>query len=77
MLKRPRVLLEAATSALTGVLGLVTPVWHDWIEMVFGSDPDHGNGSLELLIVATCLAVAVISGLAARRSWRSSRLAEG
>lgn len=34
----------------------------DWVERVFGFDPDGGNGSLELLIaVALILAVLVLA----------------
>jgi hypothetical protein len=63
--------LESVTAVLTGGLGLLTLLWHDWIELVFRVDPDHGNGSVEVWVVAVLLATAVLSGLAARRTWRS------
>jgi hypothetical protein len=63
--------VESVTAVIAGGLGLVTLVWHDWIELVFGVDPDHGNGSVELWVVAVLLLVAVVSGSAARRTWRA------
>jgi hypothetical protein len=47
-------------------LAVVTHFWSDWIEVVLGVDPDHGNGSLEWL-VATALAVITVSLVAAAR----------
>jgi len=65
-----RVRLEMAVALAAGILGLVTIFWHDWIEMLTGLDPDQHNGSVEWLIVAVLLAVAVAMGLVARRHWR-------
>jgi hypothetical protein len=65
-----RVGLETAIALLAGLLGVVTIFWHDWIEALTGWDPDHHNGSVEWLIVAALLVVAVAMGIAARRHWR-------
>ena len=65
-----RVRLEMAVALAAGILGLVTIFWHDWIEMLTGLDPDQHNGSVEWLLVAGLLAVAVAMGLVARRHWR-------
>jgi hypothetical protein len=65
-----RVRLEAAIALCAGILGIITIFWHDWIEALTGWDPDHHNGSLEWLIVAALLAVAVVMGVVARRHWR-------
>ena len=67
---RLRFWLEAACAVCSGFLGLLTIVWHDWIEGVFGVDPDHHSGWLEWLIVAVLLAVSLASTLAARVEWR-------
>jgi hypothetical protein len=67
--------VESVTAMITGLLGLVTLLWHDWIEVVFKIDPDHGNGSVELWLVAVVLVVAVVSGSAARRTWRAASTA--
>ena len=66
---------EAAAGALLGLLGVVTIFWRDWIEAIFGWDPDHHSGSLEWVIVAGLLLAAVLLGFLARRSYRSFRLA--
>jgi hypothetical protein len=66
---------EAAAAALFGVMGVVTIFWRDWIEAIFGWDPDHHNGSFEWFIVAALLIAAVLLGFLARRSYRSLRLA--
>lgn len=71
--KRPsplRVRLEAAVALVAGALGIMTAFWHDWIEALTGWDPDHHNGSVEWIIVAGLLLVAVAIGLVARRHWR-------
>ena len=41
-----------------------------WIEIVFGVDPDGGDGSLEWFIVAALALVAVIFAAMARVEWR-------
>jgi hypothetical protein len=61
--------IEAALAALSGGLGLLTLVWRDWLE-AFGWDPDHGNGSVELLVVLVLLAASVALGVRARRHLR-------
>jgi len=39
----------------------------DWIEQLFGIDPDFGSGSLEML-VAGAIVVVVVGALIARRA---------
>jgi hypothetical protein len=62
--------VAAVLAALVGGLGLLTLGWRDWIELVFGIDPDRGDGSIEWLIVAALLAIATALGIAARLEWR-------
>jgi hypothetical protein len=62
--------IEAAMASITGVLAILTLIWKDWIEIVFGVDPDHHNGSFEWLIVAVCLAATVVFSLLASRAWK-------
>jgi hypothetical protein len=54
-------------ACLTALMAVITTVWHDWIEVVFGVDPDRGSGSLEWLIVVA-LAVASFSFAALARA---------
>lgn len=65
--------IESALAAVSGLLGLLTLVWRDWIEGVFGWDPDHHNGSFEWILVAVLLLAALALGALARRGWRRSR----
>ena len=62
--------LETALACSALTLAVVTAIWQDWIEIVFGIDPDKHSGSLEWLTVAASLAIAVICGIAARAQWR-------
>jgi len=57
------------------VLGVVTLFWRDWIEAVFGVDPDHGNGSAEWLAVAGLFVLAGMLGVSARFEWRRAVMA--
>ena len=67
---RGRFWVEAALGCLSGFLGLLTLVWRDWIEGVFGWDPDKHSGSVEWLVVVVLLALAVVLGGLARREAR-------
>jgi hypothetical protein len=63
---RLRVWLSIGTAVLAFVLALVTVVWRDWIEIVFGMEPDAGSGALEWAIVAGLLATSGALTLVAR-----------
>lgn len=69
---RKRFWVEAGAAALSGLLGLLTLVWPDWIEEIFGWDPDQHSGAYEWLIVALLAVVAVGSAVIARIEWRRS-----
>jgi hypothetical protein len=72
---RLRFWLESVAGSITGILAVVTLFWHDWIETVFGADPDAGNGSAEWLVVAVLLLVTAALAIGARGEWRRARLA--
>jgi len=61
--------LATSAAVTTGILFLVTLLWHDWIEIVFGVEPDSGGGSLEWLIVGVLLIATVVLAVLARNEW--------
>jgi DMSO/TMAO reductase YedYZ heme-binding membrane subunit len=73
---RYRFWLESVLGSATCILAVVTLFWHDWIEAVFGVDPDKRNGSAEWLVVAFLLIVTATLAVAARLEWRRARLAD-
>jgi hypothetical protein len=69
-MRRRLVAAELAATCVSSVLAIVTMAWPDWIELAFRTDPDHGNGLLEILITGLLIAVAFASSLAARAEFR-------
>jgi hypothetical protein len=67
---RTRFFVETALATLTTILFVLTLVTREWIEVVFGVDPDGGDGSLEWAIVGVLFAVSVIFSVMARIEWR-------
>jgi hypothetical protein len=53
--------------------GLVTLVWHDWIEIVFRADPDEGSAAVEwpnvLVLALVAFGAAVAGSYELRRGW--------
>lgn len=74
---RRRYWFELAAAGLCSILFVVTFFWKDWIEIVFGADPDQGSGALEWLIVAALFVLAVTSSILARREWHRAQMATG
>jgi hypothetical protein len=60
---------------ITGTVAIITFFWHDWIETVFGTDPDGGNGSAEWLVVIILLLITVALAADARHEWHRAQLA--
>lgn len=67
---RSRFWVELALAISSLVLGVVTLVWHDWVEIVFGVDPDKGSGSLEAVIALGLMAFAGLFAVAGSVEWR-------
>ena len=57
-------------AALSVLLLAATVLWRDWIEIVFGVDPDHGDGTLEWVIVGVTATSAIVALVLARADWR-------
>jgi hypothetical protein len=62
--------LSALLSGLSASLFVITLVWRDWIERVFGIEVDQHSGSLEWLIVAALFAAAIGFGALAAAELR-------
>ena len=56
---RRRFWLETGMAIVTCVLFVVTLLYRDWIEVVFGVDPDNRSGVLEWLIVGALFVVTI------------------
>ena len=67
---RIRFWVEAALASLTAVLFVLTLISREWIEWLFGVDPDGGDGSLEWAIVGVLLLATVVLAWFARVEWR-------
>ena len=66
----PRFWLEVSLALISSCLVAATLVWHDWLEFIFGVDPDAHSGTLEWAIVLTLLLLAVTTCVLARQDWR-------
>jgi hypothetical protein len=67
---RIRVRIETVLSIVGAALALLTLVWPEWIEEIFGVEPDGGDGSLEWILAVGFLVVGLGLGLLARRDQR-------
>jgi hypothetical protein len=67
---RVRFWVEATLATLTGVLFVVTMVSREWIEAIFGVDPDGSDGSLEVAVLAILLVATGAFSVFARAEWR-------
>lgn len=72
---RLRFWVQASCGAASGALAVLTFFWRDWIEAVFGADPDQGSGTAEWVAVGLLLAVALTLAVTARREWCRARTA--
>jgi hypothetical protein len=72
---RRRFWLETSLALVSSSVFILTVVHRDWIESVFGIDPDQGNGTLEWLIVGTVLVVSLALFTLASHEWRRIRAA--
>jgi hypothetical protein len=67
--------LEMGVAVVTSILFVITLVQRDWIEVVFGVDPDKSSGALEWLIVGALLVVTIMLFTLASYEWRRARAA--
>jgi len=76
MHQRRRFWIELGAGAVAAIALLATLISREWIEAVFGVDPDHGSGSLEWAIVAVSAVVAVGCATLVPLEWRRTAPAE-
>ncbi len=74
---RSRFWLETGLGTITGILFMITLMWRDWIEIVFGINPDSGKGWLEWLTVGVLSLVTITLFVLARYEWRRVRTTLG
>jgi hypothetical protein len=72
---RWRFWLETTLAIVTSILFVITLVRNDWIEIVFGIDPDKNSGTLEWLIVGVLFVVTITLLILARYEWRRAKAA--
>ena len=67
---RLRFWLELVMALGSGALLLLTIAVPDWIEVVFGIDPDAGNGSVERTIAVVLAVITIVFLGLAGFEWR-------
>jgi hypothetical protein len=71
---RTRFWLEAALATISGLLAVATIVWPDWVELIFGIEPDAGSGSFEVAVTLIAIAATILFVLSAGMEWRRRRI---
>jgi hypothetical protein len=69
MAPKTRLFLETAFAVIFAAIFVTTVLWPDWIELVFGADPDQGSGEAEWAVVVASGALSVIAIFVARVEW--------
>jgi hypothetical protein len=70
---RKRFWVEFILACVSGGLTVLTLLWHNWIELLFGFEPDGGDGSFEWGLVVVLLIMTVVFSALARMEWRRGR----
>lgn len=68
-----RARIEIVLTAILGMATILTAVWPNWIEGLFGFDPDGGNGTTEWWIVVVLAVTTIAVAALARRDLRVVR----
>jgi hypothetical protein len=73
---RTRFWIELALAVGSALLVALTLVSREWIEVIFGVDPDGGSGALEWAVVGTLLLASLTFSILARADWKRICLPE-
>jgi hypothetical protein len=65
---------EAGVAATLSLLAVLTAFHPNWIELVFGIDPDSGSGLIEWALVLVPALIAIACAAVAYRKWNSARV---
>jgi hypothetical protein len=66
---RSRFWIELGLGVLSGLLLVLTSVRENWIESLFGVDPDRVDGRVEWALVIVLVIATVTFSIAARLEW--------
>jgi len=67
---RNRFWVETTLGSMITILAVITLISREWIEVLFGVEPDGGSGALEWATLATLAAASLTLGLMARKEMR-------
>lgn len=72
-----KIRIEIVVAGLSALAFLATMFWPTWFELLFESDPDGGDGTLERVVVltltgATAIVMTVLSGRNVARTRRAA-----
>ena len=64
-----RLRIESSLAVVTAAAAVLTFAWPEWIEAIFGVNPDGGSGALEWAFVVASALGSLTFGLLARADW--------
>jgi hypothetical protein len=73
MLKPSRVIVESLLAALSASALVLTSLWPQWIEGLFGLHPDSGSGETEWGLSIGLAVVTIVFVARAGQAWRFQR----
>ena len=73
LLKPSRVMVESLLAALSAAALVLTASWPQWIERLFGLEPDGGSGETEWGLALALAALTIVFIARAGRAWQFQR----